>query len=303
LEQNGQKTAEFGQMPTAMSNPAAVRKGESGGGDSKDPSVAAKNGKSELIEGVDFFPIHNYHELKELYAKYYFTETRRRVANRMNDKFFSSDLNQSLQMRAYNYRWVPGQLGYFSQIYPYTSINYNPCYSGCNNNAWANLYAWWDGSGGRGNMIPTTSTGETTPILRNTIARQNATDPVQMYSRGASGTYCGGVTGWTYWSTAWKSAAYVGTRGYGYTFYYQWNNVPGENVNLANILTDGIANNYKPVHVGANSHFYVAYGWSQWDTNTDWTWAYCYPGFSESNKDDVWISWHDLLSSVKMFVH
>jgi hypothetical protein len=302
LEQNGQKTADYGQMPTIISNPA-VEKSESGAGDSKDPSVERNNGKVELKEGADYFTINSYEELKQKYAQFYFNEKRSRVASQMADKFFISNSLKSLDTRAYQYRWVSGNHGYYTQIPANSSVNNNPCWSGCNNNAWANIFAWWDGTMAKASLIPTTSTGETTPLYRNTAARQNSSDPVQMYSRAVSNTYCGSGTGWTAWGDSWRGTQYVPTKGYGYTFYYQWNNNPGGNINLANIVTDGIANNYRPVHIGANSHFYVGIGWSQWATNTDWTWAYCYPGWNEDTRDNVWVSWHDMTATVKLFIH
>jgi hypothetical protein len=303
LEQNGQKTADYGQMPTTIGNPAATKNGN-GGGDSKNLKAGSGDAKDEMKEGVDFFTINSYEELKQKYAQFYFTEKRRRVASEMYNQFFDDNSLKAIQTRdAYKYYWVAGTHGYYTQIPPYTGANNNSCYSGCTNNAWANIFAWWDGTGGKGALIPTTSTGETTPIYRNTWARRNSSDPVQMYSRSVSGTYCGGATGWTAVSNSMKGVQYVGAIGYGYTFYYQWCNNAGADANLANILTGGITEYHSPVSVGANSHNYIAIGCSQWDTNTKWTWAYCYPGWSEDGRDDVWVSWYDMLATVKLFVH
>jgi hypothetical protein len=124
-----------------------------------------------------------------------------------------------------------------------------------------------------------------------------------MYIRSVSYTYCGSGTGWTKWSDTWRGSQYAPYKGYGYLYQYYWCNSAGCNVTLANILTDGVANNYRPVYIGANSHAYVGYGWAQWSGNTDWTLAYCYPGWSENNNDDVWIWWHDFNAAVKMFVY
>ena len=302
LETNGRKIAEHGSMPTSISN-SASEKSESGTGDSKDPSLESKNGKVALTEGSDYFTIHSYDELKQLFPKYYFSENRKRTASQMNDKFFADNSLNKISTRAYQYRYIAGSHGFYTQIPGNSGYNPFPCWSGCNNNAWANIYAWWDRNMSKGYLIPTTATGETSPIYRNTYYRQVSSDPVQMYCRSVSNTYCGSGTGWTLWSDCWRGSLYAGSKGYGYTYYYQWCNSGGCNINLANIATDGIANNYRPVHIGANSHFYVGYGWSQWDTNTDWTWAYCYPGWAESNKDDVWILWHDWNAAVKLFIN
>lgn len=300
LEQDGKKTAEHGQIPSSMMNDASD-KSEGGLGNSKDPSVGLDNGKTELKEGVDFFPVHSYDELKQLFPKYYFSEKRQRTALLMADKFFTG--NGLDKRAAYQYRYISGSLPFYTQIPANSGFNPFACWSGCSNNAWTNIYGWWDRNRAKANLIPTTSTGETSPLYRNTAARRGSVDPVQMYCRAVSNTYCGDGTGWTLWSDTWRGYQYAPAKGYGYNYQYQWCNSGGCNVSLANIVTDGIANNYTPVYVGANSHAYVGYGWSQWDTNTDWTWAYCYPGWSETNKDDVWVFWHDWYASVKIFVY
>ena len=303
LEENGRKTAEHGSMPKVINNDAS-EKSEGGAGDSKDPSIGSKNGTIQLQEGSDFFTIKSYEELTKLFPKYYFSEKRKRTAREMDDKFFADNsLNKISTRAAYQYRYISGDHGYFTQIPAYTGYNPFACWSGCNNNAWANIYAWWDRNMSKGYLIPTTATGETSPIYRNTYYRQVSADPVQMSCRALANTYCGDGTGWTLWSDTWKGALYTGKIGYAYTYYYQWCNSGGCDVNLANIATDGIANNYRPVYIGANSHAYLGYGWAQWDTNTDWTWAYCYPGWAENNSDDVWVFWHDWHASVKLFIH
>ena len=174
LEQNDKKIADYGQMPTTIGNPAVTKSGK-GGGDSKTLIAGSDGGTAEMKEGVDFFTISNYEELKQKYAQFYFTDKRKRVASEMSNQFFDNNSLKALQTRdAYKYYWVAGTHGYYTQIPPYTGVNNNPCFSGCTNNAWANIFAWWDGTGGKGALIPTTSTGETTPIYRNTWERRNS---------------------------------------------------------------------------------------------------------------------------------
>lgn len=124
-----------------------------------------------------------------------------------------------------------------------------------------------------------------------------------MWLRNVSGTYCGDGTGWTHWADAYKGYQYAGNKGYGYDTSWQWCIITGCNIKLADLVTDGIANNYTPVHVGANSHFYVGWGWAQYDTDTDLTWVYSYPGWQENHNDDVWIWWHDLNTSTRHLVY
>lgn len=304
LEKDGKKVSDYGQAPAYINN-SLVDNGETGDADSKDPNSGLNNGKIQPQEGIDFFPVSDYEALKALFAKYYFTDSRKNTAKKMYSTFFSNEKgSKGLRTAdAYQYRWVSGQIGLYTQIPANYRFNTFACWAGCNNNAWASLYSWWDRNLSKVNLIPTTSTGEVSALYRNTTARENVVDPVQMYCRSVSNTYCGSGTGWTKWSDSWRGYQYAPSRGYGWSYSYQWNNSAGANVNLANVVTDGIANNYRPVHIGANSHFYVGYGWAQWDTNTDWTWAYCYPGWSTSTVDDVWVSWHDFNASVRLFIY
>jgi hypothetical protein len=302
LEQNGQKTAEYGKMPPYVLISGAFK--EFGGkGSSNEPK---SNNQVDLREGVDYILIKDYESLKQVFPKNYYSDKRANIAMEMKQRLFPLQGHGEAvgtQTEDYQYRWVGGQQCYYTQIPAYTGKNIYGCWSGCNNNAWTNIYGWWDRNMGKANLIPTTTTGETSPIYRNTTARQNSIDPVQMYIRSVSYTYCGSGTGWTLWSDTWRGSQYAPYKGYGYSYQYYWCNSAGCNVTLANILTDGVANNYRPVYVGANSHAYVGYGWAQWAGNTDWTLAYCYPGWSENNNDDVWIWWHDFNAAVKMFVY
>jgi hypothetical protein len=303
LEKNGAKTAEYGQAPKYIVNPESG-KTASGDGDSKDPNSSSDDESIEQVEGVDYFSVSDYEALKTLFAKYYYNNDRTNTAKKMEAEIFSSNGSRSGRTAdAYQYRYTGGAQPYYTQIPANSGFNPYACWSGCHNNAWANIYGWWDRNQAKGALIPTTSTGEASPLYRNTAARRNSIDPVQMYIRSVSGTYCGDGTGWTPLANLHLGYKYASYKGYGYSYQYQWCSSTGCNVNLANILTDGVANNYKPVYIAASSHAWFAYGWSQWDTNTDWTWAYCYPGWNENNNDDIWIYWHDFNGSVKMFVY
>lgn len=303
MEQNGNKVAAYGSMPKYVMN-TSIQKSHGGQGDSRIGLVDSFKAEEE-VEGVDYFLVNSYETLKSLFPKYYYSNQRAEYAERMTQRLFSASGHSATAKTSgyYQYRWVGGQQAYYKQIPAYTGWNQNACWSGCNNNAWTNIYGWWDRNAGKANLIPTTSTGETSPVYRNTTSRQNSIDPAQMSIRSVSGTYCGSGTGWTLWSNTYKGYQYASNKGYGYSYQYYWGNNAGSNVTLANIVTDGIANNYKPVYVGANSHAYVGYGWAQWTDNTDWTLAYCYPGWSENNNDDVWIWWHDFNAAVKIFVY
>lgn len=165
------------------------------------------------------------------------------------------------------------------------------------------MFGWWDINQGKTNLIATTSTGEGCPTTRNNMQRRDVVDPVQMWFRGHCDTYCSSGGGWTKWSKAWKGYEWADNEGYGWSYWYQWCNNPGCDVDLADILVDCIGNNLRPAHIGANSHFYVGTGFAQWSTNTDWTWVYCYPGWSTNHNDDIWIYWRDLNASTKVFVY
>jgi len=300
--ETGQKVAEFGDMPTRISTGTQIS--NSGQGDSAKGINSSQFAEEavEPVEGIDYKSIEDYESLKQYYTEYYYTASRANTAEKLNSVMKNIG-NNAVARDQYIYRWVSGPQCLYTQIPANTSANWTSCWSGCNNNAWTSLYGWWDKNMGKSRLIPTTTTGETCPTYRNTTARRNVVDPVQMYFRSVCSTYCSGGGGWTYWSNAWKGYQYTTAKSYGYSYSYQWCNSAGDKVNLANVLTDCIANNYRPAHVGANSHFYVAYGWAQWDTNTKWTWVYCYPGWSENHNDDVWISWYDINSSTRVFVY
>lgn len=311
MEENGRKIADYGKMPAYIGNSAVELEG-SGIEDSKNPATGARKSTAQAQAGVDFLVINDYESLKQLYAKHYYSSKRLIAAQEMKKRLFpikghgEAVKTSGTNLRTageYQYRWVPGVKTYYTQIPAYTSSNSFPCWSGCNNNAWAGIYGWWDANRGKSTLIPTTSTGEASPLYRNTTARQNAVDPVQMYLRSVSGTYCGDGTGWTYWYNGYKGVSYASATGYGYNYRYQWCNSTGCNVELANIVTEGIANHYTPVHIGANSHFYIGLGWAQWTDNTDWTWAYCYPGWSENDNDNVWIWWKDMNTATRLYIY
>jgi hypothetical protein len=303
LEKNGKKVAEYGEFPKYVSNTSIEKSGECKG-DSKDSTVSKNNSNDNAVAGVDYFVVSDYESLKSLYSKYYFTDKKKEVAKKMESEIFATNANRSGRTdAAYIYRYISGNFGFYTQIAPNSGWNPYSCYAGCNNNAWASIFAWWDLNMSKGALIPTTSTGETCPLYRNTTARRNSVDPVQMYCRSVCGTFCDGTGGATYFSKAYLAYKYPSSKGYGYWYNSWWCNSAGCNVNMANILTDGLANNYRPVQIGGNSHFYVGYGYAQWDTNTDWTWAYCYPGWSENHNDDVWVSWHDFNSATELFVY
>lgn len=311
MEENGMKVAEYGKMPTYIGNSSVELEG-SGIEDTKNPSRNARKGATEATAGVAYLQVDGYESLKELYAKHYYSAKRGAVAQEMSRRLFPAKghgeavkANGSNLRTAgyYQYRWVPGTKTYYTQIPAYTSYNNYPCWSGCNNNAWTGIYGWWDANKAKAALIPTTSLGEPSPLYRNTAARRNSVDPVQMYIRSISGTYCGSGTGWTYWYNVHKGVFYAGAKGYGYNYRYQWCNSAGCNVALANIVTEGIANNYTPVYVGANAHAYIGFGWAQWTDNTDWTLAYCYPGWNENDSDNVWIWWRDMNAATRLYIY
>lgn len=311
MEKNGQKIAEYGKMPSYIPN-AGARELEGGGAeDSRNPNKGAKRIETEPKEGIDYSVITSYESLKQLYAKNYYSNKRGAAAQDMNRRLFpATGHGEAVRTGAnlkttgeYQYRWVPGSSAYYTQIEGSTGYNYFPCWSGCSNNAWASIYGWWDANRGKSALIPTTSTGEASPLYRNTTARRNVVDPAQMYIRSLSGTYCSDGAGATSVSNVYKGVFYAPYKGYGYYYSYQWCSSGGCNVNLANIVTDGIANNYNPVHIGANSHAYVGLGWAQWSDHTDWTLAYCYPGWREDDNDNVWIWWRDMVTATRLSVY
>jgi hypothetical protein len=304
----GEKIAEFGEMPSFL--PKDIDKSNGGKGDSKTKTYSEKIKEDtlKLLEGVHYNSIGNYYDLKKYFPESYFNQRRAKYSKDMLQRIFPKNKHGEAYLflksaDQYIYRWVSGTQCLYTQISANTSFNYTGCWSGCNNNAWTSLFGWWDLNQSKKNLIATTSTGEACPTIRNTMERRDVVDPVQMWFRGKCGTYCESGGGWTLWKNAWKGYEWAANEGYGWSYWYQWCNNAGCDVDLADILVDCIGNNLRPAHVGANSHFYVGTGFAQWSSNTDWTWVYCYPGWSENHNDDVWIYWRDLNASTKVFVY
>lgn len=300
LERNGNKVSEYGQIPDAYA------KSESGGGGKgKNGNIAVDGDDSNLRRADDYYEITDYESLKSVFAKVYFTEDRASEAQNMRMEIRSrKEIAANARIAdAFNYAWVNGPFCYYTQIPPRTGHNTFACYSGCNNNAWASLYGWWDLNRGKANLIPTTSDGEASPQYRNTAARKNSIDPVIMRLRHLSGTYCKKDEGMTKWSNMHRGYFYADEHGYNSDVWWRWCDKDGCHVWLADIVTDGIANNGTPVIIGANSHMYVGYGWAQLPTDTRSTWAYCYPAWQENHNDDVWIHWKDFNATTRIFLY
>lgn len=307
-DKDGKKIAEFGEMPQFL--PKDIDKSNGGKGDSrtKTRTEKVKEDTLELLEGVHYNSIDNYDDLKKYFSESYFNQRRGKYSKDMLQRIFPQKKHGEayLYLKSadhYIYRWVSGTQCLYTQIPANMSFNHTGCSSGCNNNAWASLFGWWDLNQGKTNLLATTSTGEGCPTNRSTMQRRDVVDPVQMWFRGKCGTYCKNGGGWTKWKKAWKGYEWADNEGYGRSYWYQWCNSAGCDVDLANILVDCIGNNLRPAHIGANSHFYVGTGLAQWSSNTDWTWVYCYPGWSTNHDADVWIYWRDLNASTKVFVY
>lgn len=296
-EKDDQKIGEYGVMPTFVT---ARNSTLSGSGEVNTlTGLERHSGAEEPLEGRDFYAIEDYESLKQIFPTNYYTTQREQDAKEMTGML----KEQVISRDPYSYRWVSGSKTYFTQIAANTSSNNTNCWSGCNNNAWTNVYGWWDRNKGKSNLIPTTYYGETSPLYRNTWARQAVVDPVQMSIYDYCDTYCSNGGGWTYWSKMHRGYQYASSKGYGYNYQYQWCNSKGCNVNLANIATEGIANRYEEIVIGANSHMYVGYGWAQQPSNTNATWAYCYPGWSTNNSDNVWIWWKNFNATTRITVY
>ncbi len=307
LDDNGTQIASYGEMPSYVIN----RKSDINGSvsyDSKNPQNNIIVASQQPIEGKDYFLIKDYEALKTLFPKYYYDEGRQIDASEMrkdmNSKGTSKGLESSRTAEVYNEVTIPGDIGHYTQMLPNESPNNTNCYSGCNNNAWANIFLWWDLNAGKSNLIPTTSGGNPSPINRTTPENRAVVDPIQMYCRNVCGTYCSSGAGYTFYWNSHYGSMYAGTKGYAYTYGANWCYLWGGcSAGIANNITDGVANNQKPVLVGTSSHMLVAIGWKQEIGNTQNTWALCDPGYRDDNLQKDWIYWKDLLYSCKFFVY
>jgi len=297
-EKEGQKIGEYGAMPTTFANASTAL---SGGGEVNTITGYEQHSETaEPVEDSDFYTIDDYESLKQAFSTNYYTEYRKSNAKEMQKML----KEQAFSRDPYQYRWISGARAYYTQIPANTSANNTGCWSGCNNNAWASLYGWWDRNKGKSRLIPTTSTGETSPLYRNNSARRASIDPVQMSAHSYCATSCRSGDGFTKWTKMHIGTGYAINSGYGYNYAYQWcSHWDGCDSNLANVATEGIANRKEPVIIGANRHIYVGYGHAQNPSNTNATWVYGYPGWRTNDNDNVWIHWTDFDASTRISVY
>ncbi len=271
---DGIKLAEYGSMPASLPDPASIGTYRSGRLSEKDVKMVA---------------IDNYEKLKQVFPSVYYTPEMMEAAR-----------TTEIAPDGYDYNYITGEVGYFKQIPPYTSVNQKKCYSGCVNNAWLNLYSWWDTNKGIEDLIPTTSTGEKSCRMRNTPERQQATDPVQMELARDGSTYCNGDQGTTFLWNCQNGKAYASRKGYEIDYNYVSRILSCSS--CRDIAYSGIADNKEPALVGTLSHMYVGYGTKRNPAVTNDVWIKCYPGWKENADDDVWLSWSSLHFSMKISI-
>jgi hypothetical protein len=304
---DGRPVADYGEMPSWL--PKDEDLSGSGELDSDHDSPGSREDRPQGMEGDHTIPIFDYQDLITQFPPFYFTPKRAELAADMRRRIFPDEGHGEAYdggtTAAYIYRYIynSSNQALYTQIPAFYRYNWGGCWSGCTNNAWASIYGWWDKNMGKGNLIATTIYGETCPTYRNTYDRQDVVDPVEMALYGIDGTFCHDGSGATsYWNVH-NGVIFAGQRGYGYSFQYQWCTTGGCSTYLANILVDCIGNNARPANVGTSSHSWVGTGLCQWDTNTDWTWVYAYPGWKENHADDIWIWWHDLHNTTSLYVY
>ena len=140
---NGNKLDEYGKMPSAINTSTEV--GEGANADSKNPGSELKSGQVAAREGIDYIIIDSYEALKSQFGKYYYNQKRSSVAQVMQSRVFPLTGHGeafTAQKAGYSYRWVSGTFCFYTQIPAYSSYNNNPCWSGCTNNAWTNIFGW-----------------------------------------------------------------------------------------------------------------------------------------------------------------
>lgn len=295
----GQLIADFGHAPSQL----LVANGAEGGGHgSGGPGLAPTDVTVQRGPAPESIEVTDYASLRRLFPSNYFTAQRAQAAADMRVKLARSG---QAAPNAYIYRYIDYYYNQtmYTQISPFYRYNPFACYSGCVNNAWTNLYGWWDRNMGKDRLIPTTTTGESCPMFRNSTAREDVVDPTQMLVRSLVGTFCSGNAGATSVNAVYLGFVLASLRGYGYYYQYYWCYSGGCNSAIGSILVDSIWNNHKPALVSANAHEYVGTGIAQWDTNWDWTWVYGYPGWDLDHSRDVFIYWRDVVGSTATYVY
>jgi hypothetical protein len=304
---DGRLLADFGEMPTWL--PKDEDLSGSGQGDSANGLPISRVDELPAVAEEHVLPILDYQDLVTQFPRSYFTPKRAELAADMRRRIFPDEghgeayNNSPTAGYIYRYIYNYSNQALYTQIPGGYRYNYTGCWSGCTNNAWTSLYGWWDKNMGKSNFIMTTSGGETCPTYRNTTAREDVVDPVQMVLNALSGTYCNNGAGTTYFWNVANGISLIWQRGYGYSYWFQWCLTGGCHVNIASIVIDCIGNNARPAHVSTSVHSWVGTGLCQWDTNTDWTWVYAYPGWGEDHSKDVWIWWRDLYTATRVYVY
>ncbi len=306
-DEGGRPVATLGTMPAVLPSVDETRGGR-GDGDEIDAGPApVAAGAADVVRDYD--------DLKGRFAARYFNQ-RRKAQAATQEKSLGGGGNAGGDYGyggyysagapgAYSYWWAQRywDVPYYTQIPAWENYNQKPCWSGCQNNAWLNVFGWWD-RGGKAGLIPQSLGGEGVPENRwSSWGSLDAVDPAQMMLATLSNTYCNSGGGWTLWSDAWRGTNYPPAKGYGRSYWYRWCNIPGCSNELRDIPFHAIATLGEPLHVGASSHFWVAYGLARVGTDANTTWVYTYPGWNTDDRDNVWLWWGDLTTATQVSVY
>lgn len=292
LENNGQKIDEYGAMPTYLILPSAA-------GLNSDGDVTPEEGKH-------YIRIYDYSTLKENFAVSFYDSSKEDDAKEETERMVNygkSLANGKTTAPSYLYGFISGFTGKFEQIPANTSSNTTSCWSGCNNNAWLNIYAYWDYNKGKDLLLPTASNGTASYLHRVFPWYADASDPVQMILYNHNNTKCSNGEGLT---TLWdveNGSRYAKDLGYNYSMSYRWQAF-GYHYLIRNYTVEGIMNWDSPTIFCTSSHAWVAEAFRR-DTNTGWndTELYLYPGWSTTSVDNVWMHWKSGRAGVKIKIN
>lgn len=249
------------------------------------------------VESLHFRRIDTYDDLKlHSASKSCQTLQRKSRVEGIRQQFSSAEVETKAlpAMAGSETRQVTGTKTYHTQIAERTGYNLWPGKSGCNNNAWLNIYCWWEINQGKTNLIPNLGAASC-PTNRDTPAARDIVDPIQIWLGTRCGTDAGGNT--EFWD-AWQGIWWAITRGYIPTWQTQYSWPEPGGGNIKSILYSYLWNNKLPVHVGYGNHFGVGVGIMRLGSGQPiTTWVELYPGWQTNDNDNFWL-WYGDINSV-----
>ncbi len=263
------------------------------GGESGEQIVDTGVSSRTPREDIHFTRVTDYTELRKNMPRALAYLQHRSAIKQIRAGFTSTTITKSMTEGLITSTIIDGTRTYHAQI-P-TNSGWNPRQygaSGCNNNAWLNIYCWWSLNKGKRDIIPRLCAG-TCPVNRETQRARDIVDPIQIWLGLRCGTDPWGNT--EFWD-AYQGMYWIDFRGYTRqdSHDHSWPE-PG-NGEIHAILEDYLWKEHPlPVHVGYGKHFAVGIGMNKLHIAEPLRSLYAmvrvYPGFALNDSGDEYMWW------------